>query len=125
MTKRDKVRTEMFNKIRLYEQSGLSKADFCKKHRISQNLLHYWQKVHKASNTSAEEHPAFIPIMIDEHVATIEYSGASCPPIPIHFDPHTDDVDPLIWVGCFVSVARNSSVIPAILTPWLADIPTS
>ena len=72
MTKREKVRTEMFNKIRLYEQSSLSKADFCKKHRISQSLLHYWQKVHKASNTSAEEHPAFIPIMIDEHVATID-----------------------------------------------------
>jgi hypothetical protein len=71
MTKREEARIEMFNKIRLYKQSCLSKADFCKKHRIRQSLLHYWQKVHKASNTSAEEHPAFIPIMIDERVATI------------------------------------------------------
>ncbi len=60
------------HKIGLYDQSGLSKADFCKKHRISQSLLHFWQKVHKASNTYAEELPAFIPIMIYERVATID-----------------------------------------------------
>lgn len=66
MTKRQKVRTRMFNKISQFEQSGLSKSDFCQKHRISPSLFHYWYKIYHSSTALEETQPSFIPVMIDD-----------------------------------------------------------
>jgi hypothetical protein len=66
MTKRQKVRERMFNKIRLFEQSGLSKSDFCARHQISQSHLHYWLKIYQSSTLVQEPAPSFIPVVIDD-----------------------------------------------------------
>lgn len=66
MTKRQKVRERMFNKIRLFEQSGLSKSDFCSRHQISQSHLHYWLKIYQSANAVEEPTPSFIPVVIDD-----------------------------------------------------------
>jgi hypothetical protein len=46
----------MFNTILKFEQSGLSKSDFCARHRISQSQLQYWLKAYHS--TLAEKEPA-------------------------------------------------------------------
>lgn len=66
MTKRQKVRNRMFHKIRQFEQSGLSKSDFCAMHRIGQSQMHYWLKVYASANAVEESAPSFIPVVIDD-----------------------------------------------------------
>jgi hypothetical protein len=66
MTKRQKVRERMFNKIRQFEQSGLTKSDFCARHQISQSHLHYWLKVYQSATFVQEQAPSFIPVVIDD-----------------------------------------------------------
>ncbi len=74
MTRRDKVYKDIFNIIMIYEQSGLSRADYCRKHRIRQNLLHYYWKIYEANQTNTNEHPAFISIRVDEHEAITDHN---------------------------------------------------
>ena len=66
MTKRQKVRERMFNKIRQFEQSGLTKSDFCARHQISQSHLHYWFKIYQSATLVQEAAPSFIPVVIDD-----------------------------------------------------------
>ena len=66
MTKRQKVRERMFNKIRQFEQSGLCKTDFCARHQISQSHLHYWLKIYQSVNSVEESAPSFMPVVIDD-----------------------------------------------------------
>ena len=66
MTKRQKVRERMFNKIRQFKLSGLSKSDFCARHQISQSHLHYWLKIYHSANAVQESAPSFIPVVIDD-----------------------------------------------------------
>jgi|LauGreDrversion4_2_1035121.scaffolds.fasta_scaffold800051_1 hypothetical protein len=69
MTKRQKVRERMFNKIRQFEQSGLSKSDFCARHQISQSHLHYWLKIYQSATLVQEPEPSFIPVVIDDIIS--------------------------------------------------------
>ena len=72
MTKRQKVRERMFNKIRQFEQSGLSKSDFCSRHQISQSLLHYWLKIYQSVHVDQEPSPSFIPVVIEDTISANE-----------------------------------------------------
>ena len=66
MTKRQKVRARMFNKISEFEQSGLSKSVFCQKHGISLSLFHYWFKIYHSSVSVEEAQPSFMAVMIED-----------------------------------------------------------
>jgi hypothetical protein len=66
MTKRQKVRERMFNMIRQFEQSGLTKSDFCARHQISQSHLHYWLKIYQSATLVQEPVPSFILVVIDD-----------------------------------------------------------
>lgn len=68
MTKRQKVRARMFNKISEFEQSGLSKSVFCQKHRISLSLFHYWMKRYYSTPNAEGPQPSFMPVMIEDIV---------------------------------------------------------
>lgn len=70
MTKSQKVRSRMFNTIRKFEQSGLSKSDFCARHRISQSQLQYWLKAYHSTVAEKEPAPSFIPVMLDDVMPT-------------------------------------------------------
>ena len=73
MTKRQKVRSQMFNKIRKFEQSGLSKSVFCARYRISQSRLQYWLKVYRSAGRVEEPAPSFIPVMLEDVLPTKEH----------------------------------------------------
>jgi hypothetical protein len=75
MTKRKKVRERMFNKIRQFEQSGLTKSDFCAKHQISQSHLHYWLKIYQSATLVQEAAPSFIPVVIDDIIPVTDNDG--------------------------------------------------
>jgi hypothetical protein len=66
MTKHQKVRDRMFNTIRNFLDSGLSKSDFCARHQISQSLLHYWFMVYQSATLVQEPEPSFIPVVNDD-----------------------------------------------------------
>jgi hypothetical protein len=63
----------MFNKIKLFEQSGLSKPDFCCKHRIKQSQFYYWMKIHNSTANKTEESPVFMPVMVEDRVSNSEH----------------------------------------------------
>ena len=73
MTKRQKVRDRMFNKIRHFLDSGLSKSDFCARHQISQSHLHYWLKVYQSATLVQQPTPSFIPVVIDDVMSASDY----------------------------------------------------
>ena len=70
MTKREQVREKMFYKMRHFEQSGLSKSDFCRKHRLRQGKFHYWLKIYHTDNIIQEDLPAFLPVTVDELITS-------------------------------------------------------
>lgn len=72
MTKRQKVRDRMFTKIRQFEQSGLSKSDFCNRHRIRHSQFHYWFKIYQNNLNVEHSATSFIPVMIEDVVTTTD-----------------------------------------------------
>ncbi len=72
MNKRQIVRERMFNKIRQFEQSGLSKSDFCARHQISHSHLHYWLKIYQSATLVNDSTPSFIPVVIDDIIPAID-----------------------------------------------------
>ena len=63
----------MFTKIRQFEQSELTKSDFCSRHRIRHSQFHYWLKIYQSNVTAEHSGSSFIPVMIEDVTGTTDH----------------------------------------------------
>lgn len=81
MSKRVRVRKQMFDHIRRWESSGLSQREFCQKARISKTQFYYWLKQHRSMSHDVKPAERFLPVVVKE--SAIEDPGqqivVSCP----------------------------------------------
>ncbi len=55
---------KMFSLIKKWQDSGLSKKEFCKQQDIATQTFHYWSKKYKQAQSSLEN--GFIPIEVNQ-----------------------------------------------------------
>jgi hypothetical protein len=66
MSKRVRVRKQMFDHIRRWETSGLSQREFCQKARISRTQFYYWMKQHRSTSVEDKQADRFLPVVVKE-----------------------------------------------------------
>lgn len=71
MCKNSKVMERMFESIKLWQQSGLSKKAYCEQHGIKVYSFYYWYKVYSKQH-SAEDAKAssFVKLKIEKPATT-------------------------------------------------------
>jgi hypothetical protein len=66
MSKRVKLRKQMFEHVRCWKSSGLSQREYCEKARISRTQFYYWMKIHKESFVEHKQEVSFLPVVVKE-----------------------------------------------------------
>ena len=52
--------------IDMWKESGLTKAQFCKRENISRNTFKYWQSRYRQVQVPIKKHKGFIPLEVTE-----------------------------------------------------------
>lgn len=61
------VREQMFSLLSQWQDSRLSKKEFCSQHQISYHRFHYWYKRYHATDHSPsnQQSATFVPLRVD------------------------------------------------------------
>lgn len=61
------TRSDMFQLIEDWKQSGLSQQAFCREKNLRYHQFHYWYKVYRDGNSNPnKDKPAFVPVHLKE-----------------------------------------------------------
>lgn len=64
-------------RIHAFQESGLSRKDWCRQNEISQSTLSYWIRKLRSEDTEAESDPVFAKLPLEEERKVPVLTGAS------------------------------------------------